>query len=93
MFSKIFKESNLRFKNELNENMFNSHVEELKKRILNREHLQIEINQQMYDQIEQHNISLAEQLLSEFTNTKLVNWQGEVFLLATHIMMMEEDDE
>ncbi len=80
-----------KFKNKVSQDMFDSHLVELKKRIKSSEFLNVEIEDSMFDQIKQKHIDEAERLLEMLNANEKINKKVEVFLLATHFMKMEEE--
>lgn len=93
MFTKMMRDNNLIFKDNTSKKMFEAHLAEFERRIKNKIILDIEVTDKMFEQISDKNIDIAEELLQEYENTSGLNIKAEIFLLATHIMMMEEKNE
>ncbi len=79
------------FKDEISSDMFNAHLKELKKRIENNEFLNVELDDELLDQIDDKHIVIASNLLKELNANDNINKKVEIFLLATHLMKMEEN--
>ncbi|MFV0246901.1 MAG: hypothetical protein ACK5HS_03090 [Mycoplasmatales bacterium] len=93
MFSSVMRENNLIFKDEASQQMFETHLAEFERRIEDKIVLDIDVTDEMFEQISDKSIYIAEELLKEYENTSGLNIRAELFLLATHIMMMEEKNE
>ncbi|MGL4589469.1 MAG: hypothetical protein ACRCUP_04465 [Mycoplasmatales bacterium] len=89
----FLKSNNLSYRDQNAQIIFENHLHELRLRVENGETLEIELESEMLDSIKPETMKLANKLVEALGIRLEKNKETEIFLIATHLVMMEENNE